>query len=113
MNEGRKEDKAALIKLEKLGVLEKVKAGEPTTWTSPLHVALKSDGSFRPCGDYRALNSKTDDDYFPLPQIRHFADELKGATHFTTLDLFRAYHQIELTPPSFYKDCYCHTVGDF
>ena len=37
---------------------------------------------------------------YPLPQIRHFASELKGAKYFTSLDLYRAYYNIELCPDS-------------
>ena len=88
------------FKLEELGVVERVKADEPSLWTSPLHLALKSDGTYRPCGDYRNLNSKTTHDSFPLPNIRHFSSELQGSTHFSTLDLYRAYYNIELTPES-------------
>ena len=34
------EGKKAWLELEKLGIITKVKAGEPTTWSSPLHLAL-------------------------------------------------------------------------
>ena len=94
------ESKKTWLELERLGVISRAKAGEPTTWTSPLHLALKSDGTYRPCGDYRSLNAKTVDDSFPLPNIRHFASELQGCTHFSTIDLFRAYYNIELSPES-------------
>ena len=51
--------KKTWFELEKLGVIERVGAGEPTIWSSPLHLAPKADGSLRPCGDYSVLNSKT------------------------------------------------------
>ena len=86
--------------LEEIGVIEKVPAGEPTTWSSPLHLAVKSDGSLRPCGDYRALNKVTIADSYPLPNIRTFAANMKGAQFFTSIDLFRAYYNIELCPES-------------
>ena len=101
------------FKLEELGVIERAKADELTTWISPLHLAMKSDGTYRPCGDYRSLNSKTDDDSFPLPQIRHFSSELKGASHFSSLDLFRAYYNIELDDESATKTAIASSWGIF
>ena len=45
------ESKKTWFKLEELGVVRRVRADEPTTWSSPLHLALKSDGTYRPCRD--------------------------------------------------------------
>jgi len=38
-------------------------------WASPLHLTRKSDGNWRPCGDFRKLNSVTVPDKYPLPHI--------------------------------------------
>ena len=92
-----KESEATWKELERLGVIEKVKAGEPTLWSSPLHLAKKADGTWRPCGDYRALNAITDHDSFPLPNLRHEAPKIKGSTIFSSIDLFRAFYNIELS----------------
>ena len=86
--------------LEDIGVIEKVKAGDPTLWSSPLHLAVKSDGTLRPCGDYRGLNAKTEQDCFPLPNIRNFGSKLRGSTIFSSVDIYKAYYNIELDPES-------------
>ena len=68
------------------------KASSP--WASPLHMVKKPDGSWRPCGDYRRLNVKTEPDHYPLPNIADITNELDGAKYFTKLDLLKGYFQV-------------------
>lgn len=46
------------------------------SWSSPLYLAPKSDSSWHPCGDFRALNARTIPDRYP---VRH----IQEATYFT------------------------------
>ena len=63
-------------------------------WASPLHMVPKRGEEWRHCGDYRALNSRTCPDQYPVPHIQDFAQALHGATLFSTVDLVRALNQI-------------------
>ncbi|GBO42739.1 Transposon Ty3-I Gag-Pol polyprotein [Araneus ventricosus] len=65
-------------------------------WASPLVMVKKSDGSWRPCRDYRALTAQPIPDKYPIRHIIDFTSYLHGKTVFTTLDLKRAYHQVTI-----------------
>ena len=84
------------LELERLGVIEKIKPGEATPWSSALHLAPKDGTDLRVCGDFRALNDKTTLDTYPLPSLRTFASELQGAKIFSKVDLKRAFFQVPL-----------------
>ena len=99
--------------LEELGIIERVGPNEPTTWTSALHFAVKADGSLRPCGDYRALNDRTEADVYPLPSLRSFSTKLRGCKWFSKVDLVKSYHQIPLDPISSQKTTLCTPFGQF
>ncbi|GFU50408.1 retrovirus-related Pol polyprotein from transposon 297 [Trichonephila clavipes] len=80
---------------------------------SPLHVVKKSNGEYRPCGDYRRLNSVTVPDRCPVPHIQDCTQNLYGKTIITTLNLARAYHQIAINPADIPKTSVTTPFGLF
>ena len=58
-------------------------------WASPLHMVQKSNGYWRPCGDYRRLNNITTLDRYPLPNMQDLGTKLAGCRVFSHLDLIK------------------------
>ena len=65
-------------------------------WSSNVVMVRKKNGSFRLCVDYRALNSVTYKDTYPLPHVDTCLGSMNGATWFSTLDLRSGYHNIPI-----------------
>ncbi len=59
-------------------------------------LALKKDGSWRFCIDYRKLNQVTKKDVYPLPRIDGLLDKLQGKQFYSTFDLASGYWQVEI-----------------
>ena len=80
--------------MEAMGIVRR----SSSPWSSPLHVVPKPSVGWRPCGDYRRLNTVTVDDRYPVPRLQDFTATLAGKTNFSKIDLVRAYHQVPMTP---------------
>ena len=79
--------------METLGIIQR----SNSPWASPLHLAPKPGGGWRPCGDYRRLNCATKDDAYPIPTMRDFSANLAGKRVFSVVDLMRGYMQIPMS----------------
>ncbi|GBN68031.1 Retrovirus-related Pol polyprotein from transposon 297 [Araneus ventricosus] len=66
-------------------------------------MVTKSNGDWRPCGDYRKLNSVIVPDRYPVPHIQDCLKVLVGKEIFSTLDLAKAYHQISVQEEDAHK----------
>jgi predicted aspartyl protease len=95
--------------MQELGICRPSKS----PWASPLHVVPKKDGQIRPCGDYRRLNAVTKPDRYPIPRLQDFTYGLSGKNFFSTLDITRAYHAIEIAPEDVEKSAVITPFGLF
>jgi hypothetical protein len=84
-----------------------------SSFSSPVLLVRKKDGSFRFCVDYRYLNALTVKTRFPIPIFEHLIDELAGASWFSTLDLLSGYHQVRLKAGEEYKTAFQTHHGQF
>jgi len=82
-------------------------------WASPLHMVKKGDGSWRPCGDYRRLNTITVPDRYPVPNIQSVHNKMEGAKVFSRLDLVKAYHFIRMNKDDIGKTAITTPFGTF
>ena len=82
-------------------------------WASPPVLVRKRDGGVRWCVDYRALNSHTTKDVYPLPLIEECLDTLSGHTWFSKLDANSAYWQVHIKPEHQRKTAFTTKYGLF
>lgn len=67
-----------------------------SSWSFPIVVVDKKDGSKRFCVDFRQLNKITKTNSWPLPLIDDLLDQLGKASYFTSLDLKSGYWQVQM-----------------
>jgi len=80
---------------------------------APILFAKKHDGGLWLCVDYRALNTGTIKNRYPLPLISEMLDRLRGARIFTKLDLRNPYHLIRIKEVDKYKTEFQIRYGQF
>lgn len=87
---------------KELDELLKAEQIEPSNspYSAPIVLVRKKQGTYRLCIDYRQLNEHSIKDAYPLPQIDHILNKLRGAKYISTLDLKQGYWQIPLANDS-------------
>ena len=84
--------KAEFAKMEAAGIIQR----SSFPWSSPLHMVMKSDGSWHPCGDNMRLNAVTVPDKYPLLSVSDFCARISGSKVFSKLDLEKRYYQVAM-----------------
>jgi transposase InsO family protein len=101
--------KTQLQELSEMGFIQPSKS----PFGAPVLFVKKKDGSMRLCVDYRALNSITIKNRYPLPRIDELFDRLQGAKVFSKIDLRSGYHQIRIHPNDVSKTAFRTRYGHF
>ncbi|XP_011872976.1 PREDICTED: uncharacterized protein LOC105564854, partial [Vollenhovia emeryi] len=101
--------KAEIMRLSELGICRP----SSSPWASSIHLVRKGNGDWRLCGDYRRLNAVTIPDKYPIPYLHDFTSNLLGKSIFTSLDLFKAYHQIPMAKADIPKTAVITPFGLF
>jgi hypothetical protein len=83
-------------------------------WGAPvLFVKKPKTDEWRMCIDYRALNSKTVKNAYPLPRIQECIDKMGKASHCTSLDLTSGYWQVRIAKNDIPKTAFNTRYGKY
>ncbi len=99
-----------MTKLEEMGLI--VKASRD--WASPIVIVQRpGETKIRLCVDFRELNKQILPDRYPLPRVDDLVDGAGQGTmtHFSTMDLVKGFHQIEIEKDSQDKTAFIYPNG--
>ena len=98
-----------LSQLEQLGIIRH----SFFPWGSPVHMVKKSNGSWLVVGHYRRLNQVTIKDFYSIPFLHDLTKNISCSTIFSSIDLFKSYHQIHIHPECIAKTAICTPAGNW
>jgi hypothetical protein len=100
--------KEEIDEMLRIGVIQPSKS----EWSSPL-VLVKQGKKWRPCIDYRRVNSLSKNENYPLPRLDDLIDQVGSAKFVTMLDLSKGYWQIPLTDRARQVSAFITPFGHF
>ncbi|MBW0513042.1 hypothetical protein O181_052757 [Austropuccinia psidii MF-1] len=80
-----------------LGVIRKAGHNEEVVITTPV-IVVWYNGKYRMVGDFRALNTYTVPDRYPIPKIQIALSQISQAVYITIMDSLKGFHQNVVTP---------------
>ncbi|MBW0571028.1 hypothetical protein O181_110743 [Austropuccinia psidii MF-1] len=80
-----------------LSVIRKVGHNEEVEITTPV-IVVRHNGKSRMVGDFRALNTYTVPDRYPITKIQIALTQISQAVYITTMDSLKGFHQNVVTP---------------
>lgn len=82
-------------------------------WIVPKKADASGKTKWRLVIDYRKLNEVTVDDKYPIPNMDEILEKLGNCQYFTTLDLAKGYHQIEIDEQDVHKTAFSVENGHY
>lgn len=82
-------------------------------WVVPKKLDASGEKKWRLVIDYRKLNDVTIDDKYPIPNIDEILEKLGRCQYFTTVDLAKGFHQIEISEEDIHKTAFSVEGGHY
>lgn len=82
-------------------------------WVVPKKQDASGEEKFRIVIDYRKLNEITVNDRYPIPNMDEILGKLGKCNYFTTIDLAKGFHQIEIDHDSIAKTAFSTKNGHY
>lgn len=82
-------------------------------WAIPKKEDASGAAKLRVVLDYRKLNLVTIKDKFPIPNMDDILDKMGRAMYFTTLDLAKGFHQLEIHEDDIHKTAFSTNSGHY
>lgn len=82
-------------------------------FAAPIFFVSKSDGSLRPCNDYRKLNQQTVRDCYPIPLIADLLRRISTGVIFSLMDLYGAFNLLRMRKGDEYKTSFVCKFGQY
>ncbi|MBW0545155.1 hypothetical protein O181_084870, partial [Austropuccinia psidii MF-1] len=80
-----------------IGVIRKVSRNEEVEIPTPVIVAWHN-GKYKMVGDFRAMNTYTVPDRYPIPKNQISLTQISQAVYISTIDALKGFHQNLVTP---------------